>query len=169
MALGSRPGRRQDSCFPGILSATLRVPQELGLPEGLAGFLRQICCGKSLELGLGKDHICLQTSARGEMCVWGAGGYASPALDYVGCLYDPGQEDDWAECPAGLGVGTTVALLPLLPASPCRAGMWGWLSSPPEACLQRPSVRCPLQQAASLESLMGTSLLSTEPGSGGLG
>lgn len=100
---------------------------------------------------------------------WGAGGYASPALNYVRCLHDPGQEDDWAECPAGLGVGTTVALLPLLPASPCRAGMWGWLSSPPEACLQRPSVRCPLQQAASLESLMGTSLLSTALGSGGLG
>lgn len=47
--LGSRSGHRQDSCFPGILSHAA-LPQELGLPEGLAGFLRQICCGKGLEL-----------------------------------------------------------------------------------------------------------------------
>ena len=80
-----------------------------------------------------------------ERCVWGAGGYAS-ALDHVRCLYGRGQEEDRAECPAGPGVRTTVALFPLpLPASPCPAGMWGWLSSPPEARLQRLSVQRPLQ------------------------
>lgn len=45
----------QDSCFLGILSATSHFPQELCLPAGLADVLSQVCCGKSLELGLGKD------------------------------------------------------------------------------------------------------------------
>ena len=56
------------------------------------------------ELGAGirqrRGHSCLQTSACGGVCVWGQGrlcGVASPALDYMWCLYGHRQEEDWAK------------------------------------------------------------------------
>lgn len=65
----------QDACFLGILSATSHFPQELCLPAGLASFLGQICCGKSLELGLGKDEVTAACRLRHvEGCVYGGRG-----------------------------------------------------------------------------------------------
>lgn len=107
------------------------------------------------ELGAGirqrLGHICLQTSAYGEMYVWG-----------------PGAE-------GGLG-GSTLGNLgfknhscsPLpLPSSPPPPRMCSWLRSSPKVRLQLLSIQCPLQQVASQESVMwavGCSPLSTVPG-----
>ena len=57
-------------------------------------------------------------------------------------------------------LGEKLQLLPPHPApanKPFPLGMCSWLSSSPEARLQLLSIQCPLQQAASLESLMWTS------------
>ena len=105
----------------------------------------------------------------GELC-----GVASPALDYVWGLYGQGQEEDWAEAPCGnRGKNHSCSLLPLpLPTSLSPAGMCSWLSSLAKARLQLPYIQCPLQGAASLESLMwtsGSNPLSTALGLWGAG
>lgn len=65
----------QDSCFLGTLAATSHFPQELPLPAGLASFLSQICCGKSLELGLGKEKVLSACRLlHVDRCVYGDGG-----------------------------------------------------------------------------------------------
>lgn len=97
-------------------------------------------------------------------------GLALPAPDYVQALYGRGCRRSGPQRVSGPGWCEPQLLSSPSSASepPAPAGMWGWLSSPPEARSSTPSIRRPLQRvAASLESL--TSLLSTAPGSGGWG
>lgn len=85
------------------------------LPEGLAGFLRQIC-GKGLEL-IGAKIVSACRLLHVERCVGGGGLFFScPRLRAVSLR--PGQEEDWAECPPGPGVRTTIALLPSSASEP---------------------------------------------------
>ena len=166
--LGSRPGHRQDSCFLGILSATSRFPQELGLPEGLASFLRQICCGKSLELGLGKERICLQTCARGEMCVGGGGLCFRPRSCAVSLR--PGAGGRPGRVPRGTrGKNHSCSLPPSSAGEPLPRWHVGLAVLPTRGAPPAPVRSAPSAVSSLTESLMGTSLLSTVLGSGGLG
>lgn len=72
-------------------------------------------------------------------------------------LMTGGQKEDWAEVPRNLGEKSQLLSLPASANKPFPTGMCSWLPSSPKAHRQPLSIQCPLQQAASLDSVMRTS------------
>lgn len=154
--LHSRPGAGSPSPIPRLLSGHMHSHVALSpgtLSSSRAGrLLSQVCCGKSLELGPGKDQVISACRRlREERCGCGAEGdsrldcQSSASLRL--CLYGQGQMEDWAEVPLG-SLGEKLQLLPL-PCFPASKSFPEQHVRPSKACLRLLSIHALGSKAAS--------------------